>query len=200
MSKGSAKGSQYERDMCRRLSLWWTANTRDDVFWRSAGSGGRAKVRGRAGRNTAGQHGDVAATDPIGAPLIDVVTIEIKRGYSTFTTMDVLDALPTAAIQTWEGFLAQAIESYEQAGSLAWLLVTHRNRRVAMAWMPWFLFTELRRVGAWGDGYPTPFARFRLTVRLCKQSPQPVEVCGMQLTAWLEGVCPGHIQELAEVR
>ena len=40
------KGSEFEREMCKCLSLWWTDSKRDDVFWRSAQSGGRAP-RGR---------------------------------------------------------------------------------------------------------------------------------------------------------
>ena len=67
---GHAKGSQFERTVCKDLSLWWTKGKRDDVFWRTSGSGARAKTRSKTGEKTFGQYGDVQATDPIGQPLI----------------------------------------------------------------------------------------------------------------------------------
>src|SRR5262245_2386383 len=51
----AAKGSKFERDLCRQLSLWWSDGKRDDVFWRASQSGGRAKFRGRRGLQTHGQ-------------------------------------------------------------------------------------------------------------------------------------------------
>ena len=80
--KGLGKGSEYERTVCKRLSLWWTDGERDDIFWRTAGSGAWATTRGKKGEKTYGSYGDVAALDPIGEPLIKLVTIEIKRGHS----------------------------------------------------------------------------------------------------------------------
>jgi len=41
---GKAKGASFERDICRRLSLWVSAGKQEDVFWRSAMSGGRSTV------------------------------------------------------------------------------------------------------------------------------------------------------------
>jgi hypothetical protein len=43
---GKQKGSAFEREVCKRLSLWVTSNRRSDVFWRSAMSGGRATIHG----------------------------------------------------------------------------------------------------------------------------------------------------------
>jgi len=42
-----AKGSSFEREICTILSKWWTNNERDDVFWRTAGSGARATTRSK---------------------------------------------------------------------------------------------------------------------------------------------------------
>ncbi len=193
----SSKGSTYERDMCRQLSLWWTADARDDVFWRTSGSGARAKVRGRSGAATAGQHGDIGATDPIGAPLIDIFTIELKRGYSEYTFQDLIDRNPTAGVQEWERFLLQTIESQEQAGSLSWLLITRRDRRRALVWVPWWMLRTLQDVGAFGEHYPpTPFVRMRVTLRDSYKRLHRVDVCGMTLNDWLAEVTPEHIQEV----
>jgi len=131
-----AKGGAYERAICKALSLWWTEEGRDDVFWRSSTSGGRATVRSRQGRATFGQYGDVQATDPIGQPLIDLCTIELKCGYGKTSIADVLDAPPTAATQQWLKFVEQAEESQRAASAPYWLLITKRDRRDSMIFMP----------------------------------------------------------------
>lgn len=80
----SGKGSQFERDISKLLSKWWTGGERDDVFWRSQQSGGRATQRAKKGKGTANQQGDIQAMDPIGQPLIDRVCVELKCGYPKF--------------------------------------------------------------------------------------------------------------------
>lgn len=189
----SAKGSDYEREVCKRLSLWWTDDKRDDVFWRSSGSGARAKVRGRAGAQTAGQHGDVAATDPIGAPLIDALTIEIKRGYSEYTFQDVIDRLEKGGIQEWERWFGQAIESHDQSGSVSWMLITRRDRRSPLVWFPHYLFTEFRRLGAFSGRPSAPFMRAVVGVRTVRQT---IDLVAMPLDTFLEEVCAQHILAL----
>lgn len=140
MSK-SAKGSAFERECCVKLSLWWTQDLpepREDIFWRTAGSGARAKVRGRKSKQTHGQHGDICAIDPIGQPLIDLLTIELKRGYSKHTIADLLDKPEGAAKQVYEKWIEQAKESHKHAKSNSWLLIVKRDRRLAMAISPIF--------------------------------------------------------------
>lgn len=130
------KGSAYEREFCKELSLWWTNGNTDDVFWRSSNSGGRATLRAAKGKRTSGQHGDVAATDVDGVPLMELLTMELKRGYSKFTIQDVMDRKPYSAIQKWEEWLHQVWTSAANAGSCSWLLVTQRDRRDALVYMP----------------------------------------------------------------
>jgi len=77
----SSKGSQFEREVSKELSLWWSGGTRLDIFWRTPGSGAMAKTRSKTGGSALGQHGDIQATDPIGQPMIDVCSIELKKGY-----------------------------------------------------------------------------------------------------------------------
>jgi len=194
----SSKGSGYERELCGELSLWWTHGARDDIFWRSSGSGARAKVRGRRGADTHGQHGDISATDPIGQPLIDMFTIEIKRGYSEHTIQDILDRLVTGGRQTYEDFLQQTIESSEQAGSYAWLMITRRDRRRAMVWFPMHVFATLRSVGAFPGGRPRPYFGMRATVRNNSNNGHDVDVCGMALEDFLGAVGPHHIITMQE--
>lgn len=195
----SSKGSSYERAMCRRLSLWWTDNDRDDIFWRSSGSGGRAKVRGRAGLQTAGQHGDVSATDPIGAPLIDLITIEIKRGYSDYTFQDILDRPVGGGVQEWERWFAQAMESNTQAGSYAWMLITRRDRRAPLVWFPHYLFRSLSAAGAFPGRRRDPFLRSIVTVRDEAKEPHHIDTVAMNLDYFIAGVTPAHIKAVAKV-
>lgn len=141
---GSSKGSTFEREICVMLSRWWTGNARSDIFWRTAGSGARAKVRGRKSQQTEGQHGDIGATDPIGADLIKYFMIELKRGYSRCSIMDMIDKPAGGARQPWEAWLHQIIESHEQSNSARWLLIHKKNRKDALAFFPHGVLSDLR--------------------------------------------------------
>lgn len=75
----SQKGAAYERMICKRLSLWVSGLERDDLFWRSSMSGGRATVyRKGGGTRVHAQAGDISAVDPQGADLLKLFTIEVK--------------------------------------------------------------------------------------------------------------------------
>lgn len=131
MGKAS-KGSAFERSCCHTLSEWWTQDLkepRSDIFWRTSGSGARATTRRKGGNKTANSHGDIMALDPIGQPFLDVFTVEIKRGYSRSTIVDMLDKPKGAATQVYESWIQQAIASQQAAGSLYWLLVIKRDKR-----------------------------------------------------------------------
>jgi len=138
-----AKGSQFERDFCKQLSLWWTEGGTDEMFWRSSNSGGRATVRAKSGKSTKGQCGDVAAIHPDGVALIDLITFELKRGYSRSTIHDVFDKSKTAATQTWESWYEQAVTSAQINKSFSWAVVHKRDRRDPMIYIPEFLFDTL---------------------------------------------------------
>ena len=144
MSK--AKGNSFEREICKTLSLWWTGKKRDDVFWRTATSGGRAKVRSKQGDSTFGQYGDIQATDPIGQPLIDIATIELKRGYQSSTFADLVEPSthPNANPCNYEKFLQQVIEDSLNAESFAWMLIVKRNARQHLILMPFHLYKKFR--------------------------------------------------------
>lgn len=133
------KGSEFEREICKRLSLWWTQDMdtpRDDVFWRSSNSGGRATIRSRQGMKTFGQYGDVQATDPIGQPLIDLCTIELKRGYKDTNIHSLLDKLDSQKDQPYADFVQQALRDSRKAGSRSWILITRRDRKEALITFP----------------------------------------------------------------
>lgn len=130
------KGSRFEREISRQLSLWWTGGERDDVFWRSSQSGGRATQRAKQGKATYGAYGDITALDPIGEPLLKLFTLELKRGRSHGTLEDLLDLPKDSAIRPVEKTLLQAHDSHRQARSKFWMVISQRDRRAPMIWMP----------------------------------------------------------------
>lgn len=76
---GKQKGASFERDVCRKLSLWVTYSKQEDVFWRSAMSGGRSTVAHAKGKRMAAQAGDISCIHPAGQIFADVFLIECKH-------------------------------------------------------------------------------------------------------------------------
>lgn len=72
---GKRKGSKFEREICKLLSLWVTTGKRKDVFWRSAMSGGRATVH----RGEVRQAGDICSVSAEGHSLTDRYYIECRH-------------------------------------------------------------------------------------------------------------------------
>ena len=132
---GGAKGAAFERDICRRLSMWWSGDKdRDDIFWRSSQSGGRATERAKKGKRTFGSYGDIAAVDPLGLPLLKFFTFELKRGRTHGSLGDLMDMSKDAAWQPFEKCMQQAALSAQQAKSITWMLIVQRDRRHCMAY------------------------------------------------------------------
>ena len=130
------KGSSFEREICKKLSLWWTNTQNDDIFWRTSGSGARATTRAKKGLGTFGQAGDIQAVNPIGQPFINIFTTELKRGYPTATLSNIFDASPNVKHQEITKFITQAEASRKQANSLSWLIIHKRDRRRTTVILP----------------------------------------------------------------
>ena len=154
------KGRSFEREVCNRFGLWWTFGKRDDVFWRTSGSGARAKTRSKKNLKTFGQYGDIQATNPIGQPLIDLCNIEIKRGYSKHTFADLIDKSESAKEQLYEVFINQAKLDSDNSDTCFWLLITKRDRRETLIFMPYDFFAELKTIGCSLTKYPYIFLKF----------------------------------------
>jgi hypothetical protein len=87
-----AKGSQFERDIARRLSKWWMNDTaQDDVFWRTDSSGGRSTQRAKQGKTTRNATGDISSCCTVGELFTDNFVVEIKRGYNKLDPLLLLD-------------------------------------------------------------------------------------------------------------
>ena len=103
MVNPNAKGAAYERGVCQRLSLWVSDMEREDVFWRSAMSGGRAKLKSRKARGKAfsAQSGDISAIHPLGNLLLDYFVIECKF-YQNLQLRQVVYGREGKLDQIWE--------------------------------------------------------------------------------------------------
>jgi hypothetical protein len=75
---GKQKGASFEREVCVLLSKWVTNGKREDVFWRSAMSGGRATVGHRKGKNHSTQVGDISCIHPAGHHFSEAFAPECK--------------------------------------------------------------------------------------------------------------------------
>jgi len=125
---GHAKGSSFEREICKELSLWWSKGVRDDIFWRTAGSGARATVR-RKGRDcdTANSTGDMCSLHSSGEPFIRHFLIEMKKGYTrggdridVLKMIDALEGRKSCLLQQW---LDKAwLEAHSAGRKEVWLI------------------------------------------------------------------------------
>lgn len=76
---GHAKGSEFERYCCKRFSRWVSNGARDDLFWRTASSGGRATFQFRTkGELSVAQAGDMGSIAAAGHPLVERCVFEFK--------------------------------------------------------------------------------------------------------------------------
>jgi hypothetical protein len=134
------KGSQFERDMCRLFSRWVSGGDRDDLFWRTSQSGGRATACSRRGAalKSKGFYGDMSLADadhPTAKLFADNVSVEFKRGYNRASIQDIIDLPARAATRTMEYFLDQAARDAEASGRL-WMLVWKRDSRDPIVVLP----------------------------------------------------------------
>lgn len=140
--KGQGKGPAFERKLCKLFSMWWTDGIRDDVFWRTSQSGGRATTRAKTSKTTRGQYGDIGATDPIGDPLTQLCVIEAKKGYNNQSFYDLLDKpKPTSIYYKW----IQKLQDEIVCGHAPyWLLVHRRDHRPYIVIMPNQLYNKIK--------------------------------------------------------
>jgi len=73
----SDKGPNFEREVCRQLSLWWSYGVYDDLFWRN-----RTRSTRFSKRMEFQDGGDITAMRPEGQDFINTFSIECKTGYS----------------------------------------------------------------------------------------------------------------------
>ena len=119
---GKAKGAEFERHVCKCLSVWISASERDDIFWRSAMSGGRASVQFKQGKSNRTQVGDITAIDPLGSILTDKVLIECKF-YRNLQILGLITNLKSGINRHWRECRANA-----ERHDLLPMLIARQNR------------------------------------------------------------------------
>lgn len=106
-SKGKQKGSAFERKVCKQLSLWVSNGESEDLFWRSAMSGGRATVGRKAGKSHSRHAGDISATSREGHVLTDEWYVECKA-YRNLQISSAMIKGVGRLMQFWEEAVSQA--------------------------------------------------------------------------------------------
>jgi hypothetical protein len=134
---GHKKGPPFERRICRDLSLWVSAGTRDDVFWRSAMSGGRATIGLKSGMVRSAQAGDVTAIHPLGERLLAHVVIDCKD-YEKFDFMSGI-VKDTGNLRRFWFELVEEAESFGRSP----LLVAHQKQYPVICFMPHHIRADL---------------------------------------------------------
>ena len=129
-AKGNKKGAPFERKIAKQLSLWWTRDERDDIFWRTPGSGARHTVRQKVGKDTKNSAGDIGCQDEIGRPFIDYFLIELKVGYNKVIDPLAIFDSPRKKKHFLLDVWAKAEKEREQVGRRASLLIFQRDFRV----------------------------------------------------------------------
>lgn len=143
---GKAKGSAFERWVCKRLSKWVTHNKREDVFWRSAMSGGRSTVA-RAKGIEVRQAGDITAVAPEGNNFCRHWYVECKH-YSNLQVGQFLLMNTGVLTKFW-----QLARSEAKRRELRPMLIVKQN-----AW-PVLVITEHDALGSWTESQLRSYAR-----------------------------------------
>jgi len=134
MANKSGKGGDYERSFSKFISKWWTNGERDDVFWRSSQSGGRATQRRKQGKDTAGSYGDITALDSIGEPLTGQFIIELKKGYTQSVNLyNILTKPEKNLVVRW---IDKVSEEAITAGIPSWLLIVKPDYKEPILFLP----------------------------------------------------------------
>lgn len=196
------KGSDYEREVCRRLTYWWTGDKeKDTLWWRTSQSGGRATFRSRKGKKVGKSHvGDITATEPEGRFWSELITTEIKRGYPNATLAQIFD-LPfrVKGQQPLHEFLSQTLNAQFRAGTPYWAIIHRRDQRDALIYFDSQLLLDLQAIEVLTQPRPDPFARVELRLPNGK-SKFYVAFAVMQFEDFLDVVSPADIRTLHERR
>jgi len=123
---GKAKGSEFERWVGQRLSLWISNQQRNDLVTRTVLSGGQWTASGDKQRGSAG---DLTSNHPDAHPFFERFVVECKH----WAWIDLVDFCHQ------KGELYTALEKVQREAAKCkrlWMLVAKQNRRADMLFMP----------------------------------------------------------------
>ena len=143
--KGKGKGPRFERELAKTMSLWMSDGKRDDLVWRTSGSGGRATMRRKTGKKTANACGDLKAEHTIAMPFFEKCTVELKVGYKDYSIQDLLDKpiRGKKTVRTIEDFYLQATTDASFAEIPIPIIIMKKDSRKALIVFPRDVFDAI---------------------------------------------------------
>lgn len=128
------KGGAWEREVSVALSIWISkshGDLRDDLIWRSAGSGSRATNAKKKGKSRSSQAGDLCATDERAQKFIDLFLIECKA----YKNLKLEGLFWLSSAKPLDLFFDKPIQ--QAADNRKWpLLLLRQNQRTPVIVMP----------------------------------------------------------------
>lgn len=135
------KGSEFERKICKLLSLWVSCGGKEDLFTRNVLSGGQFTGSEKRGK-LKGQAGDLMCSHPDGRFLTERFIIECKH----YRDLDLFSVLQMRGEMF--GYLKK-LEEQANRNNRHWLFITQQNgKRWPLVFMPHDAFFTTYTVSA----------------------------------------------------
>ena len=136
------KGSNFERFISKKLSLWISDGEDDSWVWRTSSSGARAKTRAKKGKTTSNSSGDIKAENSKALIIFENCSWELKNGYGAYCILDIIDKKSKNPKQI-EKFFIQAKEDCNNSKLKYPILILKRDRCSELIVIPSKLFSYL---------------------------------------------------------
>lgn len=125
------KGSTWEREAGRLLSLWLTDNARPDIFTRNVLSGGAFTVAQTAGKLTSRMPGDLMAAHPLAFQFLSQFMVECKHLRSLELEQFFFDQKAASMLH----HILIFAEQQAQQGGLEYMVLAKQNRKPALVFV-----------------------------------------------------------------
>jgi len=122
MSRGKSKGSQFERDISRSLTVWLTGQAKPYAFWRSPASGGLATIS----ELNQDLGGDIIGLTEEAKEICSIISIELKTGYPKTSFWQHFKNIKNFNIKV---FWRQCVEDAERASKLPMLIYRKKGNK-----------------------------------------------------------------------
>jgi len=124
IGSGKSKGSSYERNICKKLSLWLSDGDDDSGFWRTSNSGGRHTIRLKKGKKTKNQDGDITSIYPEFDWFSNFYSIECK----TYKDLNIWSLLINLKGDNLKNFWKQTLKQADDSSKYP-MLIAKQNQK-----------------------------------------------------------------------
>lgn len=124
MVKGKQKESSFVSLISSKLSNWICPG-RDDLLWKTSGSGSRFTIRSSKGLITENQSGDLTMTSSIAESLVKVFSIELKH-YKEINIWSLITGSKEGICSFWE----QTLRDSNLSKKLPFLIIRQNYKPV----------------------------------------------------------------------